>query len=103
MAQTIGTAAAKATAFVGKAQPPTLLTIAAELRNSIYELVFTADAGPVKLLEALPPEKALLQVCKQTQDEAAGLYVAAFRNYWRNTTSVMRHTAEVVSTSACKK
>ncbi|KAK5678576.1 hypothetical protein LTS10_009020 [Elasticomyces elasticus] len=97
MAQTIGTAAAKATIFAGKAQPPTLLTIAPELRNSIYELVFAADAGPVKLLEASPPEKALLQVCRKTQDEAAGLYVAAFRSYWRNTIFTIRRGPEIVT------
>ncbi|KAK5737824.1 hypothetical protein LTR17_006472 [Elasticomyces elasticus] len=97
MAQTIGTAAAKATTSVGKVQPPTLLTIAPELRNSIYELVFAADAGPVKLLEASPPEKALLEVCKQTQDEAAGLYVAAFRTYWRNTTFTIRRGPAIVT------
>ncbi|KAK3617663.1 hypothetical protein LTR56_025130 [Elasticomyces elasticus] len=85
---------------VGKAQPPTLLTIAPELRNTIYEFVFAVDAGPVKLLEASPPEKALLQVCKQTLNEAAGLYVAAFRSYWQGTTFTIHRTPEIF-TSAC--
>ncbi|KAK5719217.1 hypothetical protein LTR15_007740 [Elasticomyces elasticus] len=82
---------------VGKAQPLTLLTIAPELRNTIYELVFAADAGPVKLLEASPPEKALLQVCKQTLNEAAGLYVAAFRSYWQGTTFTIHCTTGSVN------
>ncbi|KAK5744148.1 hypothetical protein LTR17_002178 [Elasticomyces elasticus] len=101
MAHINDTLAVIATTSVGMAQPPTLLTIAPELRNTIYELVFTADAGPVKLLEASPPEKALLQVCRQTLDEAAGLYVAAFRSYWRGTTFTIRRTDEVVTT-ACR-
>ncbi|KAK4950923.1 hypothetical protein LTR10_010916 [Elasticomyces elasticus] len=100
MARINDTLAVIATTSVGKAHPPTLLTIAPELRNSIYELVFAADVGPVKLLEASPPEKALLQVCKQTLNEAAGLYVAAFRSYWQGTTFTIHRTPEIF-TSAC--
>ncbi|KAK4950922.1 hypothetical protein LTR10_010915 [Elasticomyces elasticus] len=67
-------------------QTPKLLTIAAELRNSIYELVFTKPPGPTDLLSATRPPDDLRLVCRQTYHEARGLWLAANRNYWPNTT-----------------
>ncbi|KAK5737825.1 hypothetical protein LTR17_006473 [Elasticomyces elasticus] len=67
-------------------QTSKLLTIAPELRNSIYELVFTKHPGPTDLLTATPPSSDLLSVCKQTRSEAHGLWVTANRDYWPNTT-----------------
>ncbi|KAK5695899.1 hypothetical protein LTR97_008319 [Elasticomyces elasticus] len=75
---------------VGSAPPivqtSKLLTIAAELRNTIYELVFTKPPGPTNLLTATPPSSDILSVCKQTRREAHGLWVTANRDYWPNTT-----------------
>ncbi|KAK3623561.1 hypothetical protein LTR56_021524 [Elasticomyces elasticus] len=51
-------------------QTSKLLTIAAELRNSIYELVFTKPTGPTDLLTATRPPDDLRLVCKQTRKEA---------------------------------
>ncbi|KAK5719218.1 hypothetical protein LTR15_007741 [Elasticomyces elasticus] len=67
-------------------QTPKLLTIAAELRNSIYELVFTMPPGPTDLLTATRPPNDLRLVCTQTRKEARGLWKTANLAYWPNTT-----------------
>ncbi|KAK5692252.1 hypothetical protein LTR17_025438 [Elasticomyces elasticus] len=64
-----------------------LLTIAAELRNKIYELVFANDSTePVYLVTARPPSKALVLVSRQTYEEAKQMYNKAYREYWSFTT-----------------
>ncbi|KAK3617664.1 hypothetical protein LTR56_025131 [Elasticomyces elasticus] len=90
MASSSGSAVAPASESDATA-PPTqqtskLLTIAAELRNSIYELVFSKPPGPTELLTATRPPDDLRLVCKQTNHEARGLWLAANRDYWPNTT-----------------
>ncbi|KAK5678577.1 hypothetical protein LTS10_009021 [Elasticomyces elasticus] len=67
-------------------QTSKLLTIAPELRNSIYELVFTKPPGPTDLLTATRPPDDLRLVCRQTYHEARGLWTVANRDYWPNTT-----------------
>ncbi|KAK5744143.1 hypothetical protein LTR17_002173 [Elasticomyces elasticus] len=68
-------------------QRPGLLTIANELRNNIYELVFASDGTePVYLLTAKPPSKAVALVSRQTCVEAKQMYNKAYREYWSLTT-----------------
>ncbi|KAF7188089.1 hypothetical protein HII31_10563 [Pseudocercospora fuligena] len=66
--------------------------MSAELRNTIYELAFTADHNEgekVRLFGAKPPAKSLLLSCRQTYIEAKGYYVEAYQKYWRTTEFVM--------------
>ncbi|KAK5737819.1 hypothetical protein LTR17_006467 [Elasticomyces elasticus] len=68
-------------------ETPGLLTIAAELRNTIYELAFTSDGTePVHLFTANPRNKAITLVCRQTNNEAKQMYVKAYREYWAHST-----------------
>ncbi|KAK4950927.1 hypothetical protein LTR10_010920 [Elasticomyces elasticus] len=68
MKTTAGTTGSNIVAAVqSNTQRPGLLTIANELRNTIYELVFASDATePVHLLTAIPPSKALVLASRQT-------------------------------------
>lgn len=66
-----------------------LSVLSAELRNLIYEYVFTPfcvfdEACPDKteLLKSRPPAKALLQVNRQIYEETKSLYKDAYRRYW---------------------
>ena len=58
-----------------------LLKLAAELRNTIYELAFTPDHDDdsigVELVEATGPSKALLLTCREIYDEARGIHKQA--------------------------
>ncbi|KAK5678573.1 hypothetical protein LTS10_009017 [Elasticomyces elasticus] len=63
-----------------------LLTFPAEIRNSIYELVFDSPKRPLtNLLTATPPSYALLNVCVQLR-EATGLFAFAQNQYLSETT-----------------
>ncbi|KAK3623563.1 hypothetical protein LTR56_021526 [Elasticomyces elasticus] len=66
-------------------QTSKLLTIAAELRNNIHELVFTLKAGPVHIFYAEPPSAALVHTCRQTRKEALQMYRSSERRYWQDT------------------
>ncbi|GIZ42828.1 hypothetical protein CKM354_000608200 [Cercospora kikuchii] len=61
----------------------------AELRNEIYELVFTSDdddfEGWVELEDAEPPSRALLWTCQQIKTEATQIYEEACSKYWTET------------------
>ncbi|KAK4619634.1 hypothetical protein CLAFUW4_11004 [Fulvia fulva] len=68
--------------------PITFSSLAAELRNEIYELAFTSDTGPsldstIDLRDTSPPSKALLLVCRKFHNEAYQIYREAYRSYWR--------------------
>ncbi|KAK4895297.1 hypothetical protein LTR27_006640 [Elasticomyces elasticus] len=68
-----------------------LLTIAAELRNKIYELALNeVNIGLVDLLSAGSPNKNLLLTCHQALDEAKGIYASACRRYWGETNFILR-------------
>jgi len=66
-------------------QTSRLLTLIPELRNQIYEQAFAVPQTSVDLMKASPPSKALLLVCRQTYQEAKGLYNEAYRRYWNET------------------
>ncbi|USW48804.1 hypothetical protein Slin15195_G021230 [Septoria linicola] len=58
----------------------------AELRNNIYELAFTTEHEPgevVALFDAKPPVKNLLSTCQTVNKEARGMYLEAYRKFWR--------------------
>ncbi|KAH9826327.1 putative RNA binding protein [Teratosphaeria destructans] len=66
------------------------LRLVAELRNQIYQLVFTADIDSdleeVDLIHAHPPAAGgLLLTCRQINSEAKGIYKHNLRAYWLNT------------------
>ncbi|KAK5737823.1 hypothetical protein LTR17_006471 [Elasticomyces elasticus] len=67
-------------------QTAKLLTIAPELRNSIYELVFTPKTGPFDIRYVEPPRAALVGTCRQARKEALQLYLCSNRRYWQETT-----------------
>ncbi|KAK5719153.1 hypothetical protein LTR15_007676 [Elasticomyces elasticus] len=73
------------TELVMAAAAPTLLTIPAEMRNNIYELVFGTQPAEANLLDPTPPSKALLLGCREIYDEAKGLYSTAYKSYWAQT------------------
>ena len=68
------------------AQPQTgcrLLSLAPELRNSIYELVFDESSdSPVDLRKTKPPSKALLLTCRAIHAQTTLVYRLAYRQYW---------------------
>ena len=57
----------------------------AEIRNGIYELVFQVSSDTVNLLEAHPPEKAILLTCRKIHEETKLMYRGAYRKYWTDT------------------
>ncbi|KAK4895287.1 hypothetical protein LTR27_006630 [Elasticomyces elasticus] len=71
------------------AQTSKLLTIAAELRNTIYELVFTSEAGPVDVLHVEPPSADFVSTCRQTRKETLQMYRSSKERYWRETIFVL--------------
>ncbi|KAK4950924.1 hypothetical protein LTR10_010917 [Elasticomyces elasticus] len=70
-------------------QTAKLLTIAPELRNNIYELVFTPKTGPVDVRHVKPPSAALVKTCRQACKEALQLYLSSKRRYWQDTTFII--------------
>ncbi|KAK5737822.1 hypothetical protein LTR17_006470 [Elasticomyces elasticus] len=64
-----------------------LLSIAPELRNTIYEMVFwpTSFRERTDLLTATPPSKEIRLTCRRVNEEARGLYHTAYRSYWTET------------------
>ncbi|KAK5744191.1 hypothetical protein LTR17_002221 [Elasticomyces elasticus] len=63
-----------------------LLSLAAELRNAIYELSFNEISDePVDLSMAQPPSKALLLTCSAISSEVSLIYKHAYRKYWTET------------------
>ncbi|KAK3623564.1 hypothetical protein LTR56_021527 [Elasticomyces elasticus] len=67
--------------------------MAAELRNTIYEMVFwpTSSRERTDLLTATPPSKEIRLTCRQVNEEARGLYHTAYRSYWAWTSPVFAH------------
>lgn len=61
------------------------LKLAPELRNVIYGLAFTTavETEEYVYFTAAPPSKAIALSCRQTHDEAAGLYKHAYQRFWR--------------------
>lgn len=67
-----------------------LLKLPAELRNNIYELVFTvASTATTDLLYATPPPKSLLSTCREIHDEAAAMYKDTYRRFWTSSSFVL--------------
>ncbi|KAK3622221.1 hypothetical protein LTR22_024881 [Elasticomyces elasticus] len=63
-----------------------LLSLAAELRNEIYELVFDEQSEePTELSSVKPPSKALLLACHAINTEATLIYKHAYRRFWTET------------------
>ncbi|KAK4895284.1 hypothetical protein LTR27_006627 [Elasticomyces elasticus] len=78
-----------------KAGTPGLLDIAAELRNTIYELVFTSNLEDcVDLFAATPPSRAITLACRQTRNEAKQMYTKAYRDYWTHATFYIDYDLE---------
>ena len=75
-----------------------LLALPPELRNNIWELVFTPDTsrsspcrhGEVDLFDARSPPIHILLVCRQIYSEARGFYAPALSSYWRDTRFFLR-------------
>jgi len=66
-----------------------LFRLPPELRNNIYELVFSpAEVEEVELTSAKShaPSAALTLACKRINSEACGLYKAASQTYWSSIT-----------------
>ncbi|KAK4895295.1 hypothetical protein LTR27_006638 [Elasticomyces elasticus] len=63
-----------------------LLTLPAELRNGITEMVVNdIPQDRIYLLTAIPPGNGLLCACRQTYQETKCLYKDARRRYWAET------------------
>ncbi|OQO11757.1 hypothetical protein B0A48_03484 [Cryoendolithus antarcticus] len=64
-----------------------LLELAPELRNQVYDHIFTHDTPRVtlSLMRCRGPQMALLLTCKLINKEAGGIYKAAFRSYMEST------------------
>lgn len=72
-----------------------LFALPAELRDCIYDLVFsTTKATDLDLRLACPPSKALLMTCRQIYNEARLMHGAAYRAFWTNTAFVFNFTGE---------
>jgi len=67
-----------------------LFALPSELRNEIYEMCLKSDSTTIPLFGAaalfLKTHKPLLYTCKRIAHEASGIYVSAYRIYWRDTT-----------------
>ena len=78
-----------------------LKKLPAELRNQIYELVFSPNHrkdDSVELRDATPPEGSLTRSCRQIYREASAMYRRAYRDYWTTTPFKMEHTTEELKT-----
>lgn len=60
------------------------MTIPGEIRNRIYDYVFTNNGGegPVEVFKFSPPSNNIIMSCRQVYQEARELYKAAYRLYW---------------------
>lgn len=61
-----------------------LFKLAPELRNTIYNLVFSTtsnDEGTIDFDDTTPPAKALISTCQLLYQESHGIYKTAFREY----------------------
>ncbi|TKA56769.1 hypothetical protein B0A55_12378 [Friedmanniomyces simplex] len=75
-------------AAMAQPSPRRLLALPPELRNQIYEFVFSFAKDskcPTDLLSAAPPSKAPPLTCKTINSEAALLYKYEYRQYWSAT------------------
>lgn len=75
-------------------RPCTLFSIPPELREQIYLFVFspsTDDAQPIDVLEAEPPNSAVLRACKQLNAEARHFYRVAYRDYWTSSSFILNY------------
>ncbi|KAK5744146.1 hypothetical protein LTR17_002176 [Elasticomyces elasticus] len=80
------TAVSAADCHVATSQMPTLLTIPPEMRNVIYELVFSVHRhGLVDLIDSAPPSKSILFTCREIYTEAAKMHMHTYEDYWRST------------------
>ncbi|KAK5678575.1 hypothetical protein LTS10_009019 [Elasticomyces elasticus] len=80
------TAVSAADRQVTTLQTSGLLAIPPEIRNFIYELVFSIHRrGLVDLLDSAPPSKSILFTCREIYTEAAKMHKHAYQDYWRNT------------------
>ncbi|KAK4895309.1 hypothetical protein LTR27_006652 [Elasticomyces elasticus] len=72
-----------------------LLSLAAELRNQIYELVFNEQSDEsVELFKTQPPSNALLLACHVIYSEAALVYAHAYRKYWTETAFMLTYRGQ---------
>ncbi|KAK4611801.1 hypothetical protein CLAFUW4_13279 [Fulvia fulva] len=60
----------------------TLVKLPGELRNQIYDDVFSPDPGPIPLLTAKLPESHLLLVSRQIHNETRKLHQEACVHFW---------------------
>ncbi|KAK5695897.1 hypothetical protein LTR97_008317 [Elasticomyces elasticus] len=70
-------------------QTAKLLTIAAELRNNIYELVFKLKTGPVDVRYVELQSAALVITCRQAREETLQMYRSCKERYLRETTFIL--------------
>jgi len=86
----------RAIAFSGKArdQDSRLFTIPRELRDGIFDLVFTRNGSTMDLTATTPPSNAVLSTCQQAYREGRNIYKNAYRSYWGKNTftaNISRH------------
>ena len=82
--------------------PCRLLELPAELRNHIYELAFTTDYEDnekIDLIAANPPNKELLLACRQIYNEAAQIYNASYRDFFKTRNFYLKYEDPVSSSS----
>ena len=82
-----------------------LLNLPAELRNYIWTVAFThaADSAEdaIDILRAKAPSTALLSICHQIHDEAAGIYAEAYARYWNIGNFVLDTSISADSCTEC--
>lgn len=80
-----GIAASESSSSLSRSSPSTCLltSLPPELRNNIYELIFSVAGKEERhLFKAKPPPKALLSTSRHINKETAAMYRAAYRNCW---------------------
>lgn len=79
--------------------PSGLLSLPAELRLDIYDLVYhQPHEQPVDLCQADPPLKSLPLTCRQLYLEASGIYQHNYRKFWSGSDFIIdRRTPEVAA------
>lgn len=71
-----------------------LLKLPPELRDRIYDLVFTTDTtSKIDLLTASPPSKSFILTCHQVNVEASAIYKAAYQTFWTTTRFIVDSSA----------